>query len=298
MLKTTSWKVPYSFILPAMTVVVFCSMLPNLYSFYLAFTNYSLYHYTKYDFVGIQNFITIFTQKEINTFIRVFGWTFVWAIVSVAGMLTIGLALAIMLNTKGFKLKNFYRTLLVVPWAIPAFISVLMWQGLLWPDSGVLNTLLGTKVNWLGDPNLARFSVLMVNIWLGFPFFMTLCLGALQSIPTDLYEAAGVDGASKFSQFFKITVPILSTTLLPASVMSFAFNFNQFLSIYLLTAGLPPVSGSRAGATDILVTYSYKLAFTLFKYGLACAYAVIIFIVIALICGINFKATGTFKEAK
>lgn len=298
MLKNASPKTAYSFIMPAMIIVFLCSLIPNLYSMYIAFTNYSLYHYTNFQFVGFKNFITIITQNEVNTFVRVFIWTFSWAIISVVGMLAIGLLLAIILNTKDFKTKNFYRTLLIAPWAIPAFISVLMWQGLLWPDSGVINSLLGTKINWLGDPNLARFSVLMVNIWLGFPFFMTLCLGALQSIPSELFEAAGVDGASKFQQFLKITVPSLAVTLFPAAVMSFAFNFNQFLSIYLLTAGLPPVAGSRAGATDILVTYSYKLAFTLFKYGLACAYAVIIFIVIAGICAINFQTSGTFKEAK
>lgn len=298
MLKNASPRTAYSFILPAMIIVVLCSLIPNVYSLYIAFTNYSLYHYNDYHFVGLNNFITIVTPKEVSTFTRVFVWTFAWAIISVLGMLFIGLMLAIFLNTKNFKFKNFYRTLLITPWAIPAFISVLMWQGLLWPDSGVINMIFGTKINWLGDANLARFSVLMVNIWLGFPFFMTLCLGALQSIPVELYEAAGVDGATKLQQFIKITVPSLAVTLFPAAVMSFAFNFNQFLSIYLLTAGLPPVAGSRAGATDILVTYSYKLAFTLFKYGLACAYAVIIFVVIASVCAIHFKASGTFKEAR
>lgn len=331
MLKNASWKTAYSFILPAMIIVLFCSMLPNFYSLYLAFTNYSLYH-PDYNFVGLKNFITIVTQKEVSTFIRVSVWTFTWAIISVIGMMAIGLLLAIMMNTKGFNLKNYYRTLLIIPWAIPAFISVLMWQGLLWPDAGVINTMVGgvnqlfanlhlkihlSQINWLAYQEIdlspfwagllhtqkinlcmAKFSVLMVNIWLGFPFFMTLCLGALQAIPSELYEASDVDGASKTRQFFKITVPILGITLFPAAVMSFAFNFNQFLSIYLLTTGLPPVPGSRAGATDILVTYSYKMAFVLFKYGIACAYAVIIFLVIALICGINFKLTGTFKETR
>jgi maltose/maltodextrin transport system permease protein len=239
---------------------------------------------------------------ELKVFVNVFIWTLIWSFASVFGMVALGTALAIPLNNKNFKGKNFYRTLLIVPWAIPAFITVLMWQGILNSDMGAVNLILMKffnlpKVSWLSDPNWARFSVLIVNIWLGFPFMMSICLGALQSIPNELYEAASVDGAPPAKQFYAITIPLLRNAMLPVLISSFAFNFNQFGSIYLLTGGGPTMPGSpNAGATDILVTYSYKLAFNLFRFGLASAYAVFIFVIIAALSSINFKVTGAFED--
>jgi ABC-type sugar transport system permease subunit len=295
--------------------------------------------------VGLRNFIKVFSGSELNEFVAVFAWTMVWAIASVIGMVLIGLLLAFPLNNKHLKFKNLYRTLFVVPWAIPAFITVLMWQGILNSDLGAVNVLLmglyklapikglfgmldgmtvflmnifsgmhidfltslfkgfhtflagfTGKIPWLDNGNWARVSVLVVNIWLGFPFMMSIILGALQSIPSELYEAAAVDGATPSKQFFAITVPLLRSAMLPVLISSFAFNFNQFGSIYLLTAGGPTVMGRAAGQTDILVTYSYKLAFNMFRFGLACAYAVFIFIIIASLSSINFRLTGAFDD--
>lgn len=292
----------YLYIMPALLLMFFLTFLPNLYSLYIAFTNYSIFHFKSFEWVGWRNFITILSGPEIGTFNRVFIWTILWALLSVLGMVVLGLALAIPLNNKFLKGKNWFRTLLIIPWAIPAFISVLMWQGLLNFDFGCINTLLGyfglAKVPWLNDPYWAKVSVLMVNIWLGFPFMMTISLGALQSVPNEIYEAAAVDGASAGRQFWAITLPLLRAAMLPALISSFAFNFNQFGSIFLLTRGEPPVMGSAAGATDILITYSYKLAFNLFRFGLACAYAVFIFVIIASLSALNFKLTGVFEETK
>ncbi|MCE7871052.1 ABC transporter permease subunit [bacterium CPR1] len=273
------------------------SLLPNLYSVYLAFTNFSLYHYSDFRFVGLRNFVTILTGDEIREFARVLSWTLVWAGGSVILSLGLGLFLAMGLNMPEIRFRNLYRTLFIVPWAIPAFISVLMWQGLLNSNEGAINVLLGLHIRWLDDPFWARISVLVVNVWLGFPFMMTVCLGALQSIPRELYESASVDGAPAPRQFFQITLPMLRSALLPVLISSFAFNFNQFTAIYLLTNGGPAVSGSTAGATDILITYSYKLAFGLFQYGMACAYAIIIFLIVAGLSAVNFRLTGAFEDA-
>lgn len=290
------------FIAPAILLMIFLTLLPNLYSLYLAFTNYSLFHFKEYDFVGLKNFLRILTGSEFKIFMRVFFWTLAWSFLSVFGMVTMGMLLAIPLNNPNLKGKNFYRTLFIIPWAIPAFITVLMWQGILNSDLGAINLVLTNilglgKIPWLSDPNWAKVSVLIVNIWLGFPFMMSICLGALQAIPRDLYEAASVDGATASKQFWSITVPLLRNAMLPVLISSFAFNFNQFGSIYLLTGGGPPIFGSpAAGATDILVTYSYKLAFNLFRFGLACSYAVFIFIIIATLSSFNFKLTGAFED--
>jgi len=277
------------------------TLIPNLYSLYLSFTNYSLMHFQKYEFVGFRNFIRVLSGSQLELFGKVFLWTLIWATISVAGMVTIGMLLALPLNNKNLKGRNFYRTLFIVPWAIPAFITVLMWQGILNSDMGAVNLILTQffhipKVPWLSDPAWAKVAVLIVNIWLGFPFMMSICLGALQAIPNELYEAASVDGASPSTQFFSITIPLLRNAMLPVLISSFAFNFNQFGSIYLLTGGGPALVGSKAGATDILITYSYKLAFNQFRFGLACAYAVFIFIIIAALSSVNFKMTGAFKD--
>lgn len=291
----------YLYIAPAFFLMALLSLLPNLYSLFIAFTNYSLYHYQDFRFIGLDNFFKITSGPEFQTFASVFGWTLIWAGVSVVLSMGLGLALAIPLNLEGLRGANLYRTLFIVPWAVPIFISVLMWKGLLnSSDQGSLNAILLSlglsPIRWLDDPHWARLSVLAVNVWLGYPFMLTVCLGALQSIPKDLYEAADVDGATPLEQFQMITIPQLRPPLLPVLISSFAFNFNQFSAIYLLTGGGPPVPGSEAGMTDILITHSYKLAFTSYQYGMASAYAVFIFVIVACLSGINFKMTGAFDD--
>lgn len=315
---------PYLYLAPALMLLAVLSLLPNLYSVYLAFTNYSLFHYSEFEFVGLRNFMKIVSGPEAATFARVFGWTLIWAGASVVLSMGLGLFLAILLNNPHLKGRTLYRTLFILPWAMPAFISVMMWQGLLNTELGAINrmlenagldrplyvagqTLMGDanatapqesyKIPWLNKVGWSHLAVLTVNVWLAFPFMLTVSLGALQSVPSDVYEAASVDGATPWVQFKRITLPLLRSALLPVLISSFAFNFNQFTAIYLLTKGGPAVQGSDAGATDILITYSYKLGFDLFQYGLACAYAIFIFVLVATLSGVNFKLTGAFDEA-
>ena len=291
---------PGLYIFPAIVLMGLLSFVPNLYSVYLAFTNFSLYHYSDFEFVGLKNFYKILSADELGTFIRVGIWTIQWAFLSVVLSAAVGLFLAIPLNKDGLWGAKFYRTLFIVPWAIPAFISVLMWQGLFNTSNGTINAVLAVigieAIPWLDSPGWAKCSVLLVNVWLGYPFMMTICLSALQSIPKSVYEAADIDGASNWLQFKALTLPLLRASLIPVLISNFAFNFNQFTAIYLLTEGGPSVPGSEAGATDILITYSYKLAFDLYQYGIACAYAIIIFIVVAGVSGVNIKLTGAFDD--
>ena len=256
--------------------------------------------------VGFENFFRIFTDPLITgPFFRVFSWTFVWAFMSVLTTFALGLGIALLLNDNQLHLKPLYKGLLILPYAIPAFISALIWRGFFNTNVGIINTkllqpLLGVSPAWFQDPILAKIAVLIVNLWLGFPYMMVVCLGALQSIQPELYEVAKVDGASPFQQFRKITFPLLMVSIAPLLIGSFAFNFNNFNIIFLVTRGDPPIVGaSTAGSTDILISYTYKLAFGgqgATQYGLAAAISIIIFLIIGTISAINFHYTGALEE--
>ncbi len=258
--------------------------------------------------VGLKNFLRLIKDPKISgPFLKVFVWTFVWAFLTVLFTFTIGLSLALILNNPELKGRFIYRTLLIIPWAIPAFVSVLMWRVGMFNDTyGLLNRFILPffgmhPVKWLNDPFYAKIAVLVANTWLGFPYMMTVSLGALQSVPSELYEAARVDGANKKAMFFNITLPLIMIAVGPLLVGSFSFNFNNFTGIYLLTGGGPalPNSVTPAGATDILLSYTYKLAFEGGRgndYGLASAVSIIIFIIIASISLVNFKLSNTFGE--
>ncbi len=258
--------------------------------------------------VGFRQFRRLLEDPRIRgPFLAIFSWTFTWAGLSVLFSFTVGLALAITLNDRRLMGKKLYRTLLIIPWAIPSFISVLVWRNGLFNETyGILNRFLVTglfgaePIRWLGEAFWARVSVLMVNTWLGFPYMMTVCLGALQSIPDEFYEAASIDGASRVQQFGRITFPLLMVTVAPLLVGSFAFNFNNFVGIFLLTEGGPPIPGATtpAGSTDILISYTYKLAFygRGQDFGFASAISIIIFAIVAGFSWLNFKISRSFEE--
>ncbi len=248
--------------------------------------------------VGLDNYLNIFRNPRILTpFMGVFGWTITFALVSVLLTFALGLFLAILLNDENLRFSKFYRGLLILPWAIPAFISIMVWRGLINPV-GPANM----GIPWFTDPFWAKTGLIMLNLWLGFPYMMTISLGSLQGIPSELYEAAYVDGASHWKQFWKITFPLLLVSMGPLLVGSFAFNFNNFNVIFLFTAGGPPIPEAQtpAGATDILISYTYQVAFNGGwgqQYGFASAITIGIFLLVATISAINFKFTGALEEA-
>jgi arabinogalactan oligomer/maltooligosaccharide transport system permease protein len=197
--------------------------------------------------------------------------------------------------------RRWYRSLIIIPYAIPSFMTALVWRGMLNQQFGVINRWLGLNLPWLDGQWLPYFSILLVNTWLGFPYMFLVCTGALQSIPSDLTEAASVDGAGGFKAFRLITFPLLLVAVGPLLVASFAFNFNNFNIIYLLTEGRPPVPGSDAGRTDILISYVYKIAFAGgggVDYGFAAAVSLVIFLIVATISAFSFRATRSLEEMR
>jgi arabinogalactan oligomer/maltooligosaccharide transport system permease protein len=246
----------------------------------------SLFHHEagEYSFVGLANFTDILTSRgyrisEPLSFYFTLAVTLGWTFVNVALHVSIGLFLAILLKNPLLKLKAFYRVVLIIPWAVPNYITALMWKGMFHRQFGAMNALLKMfgiePISWFTHFSTSFAANVITNTWLGFPFMMVVSLGALQSIPDDLYEAAEVDGASKWVQFKRITVPLLRPALLPAVILGSVWSFNMFNIIYLVSGGEP------GGATDILVSEAFRWAFQRNEqYGFAAAYSVLIFVVL------------------
>ncbi|UCF10570.1 MAG: maltose ABC transporter permease MalF [Candidatus Bipolaricaulota bacterium] len=258
--------------------------------------------------VGARNYTDILSDEGIRSdFVRVFTWTIIWALLSVVFSFALGLGLAMLLNDPYIRGRFFYRSVLIVPYAIPAFISALVWLGLFNTEAGAINRILqdlfgaAGKVPWLQDPIWAKAMLIFVNTWLTFPYMMIISLGALQSIPGGIYEAARIDGANGFQRLTRITLPLLLVSTAPLLIGSFAFTFNNFTVVFLMTGGRPPVLGAAtpAGATDILISWTYRIAFQGVRgnqLALASAIAVIIFVIIATISAINFRFTKALEE--
>ena len=253
--------------------------------------------------VGFDNFVRAVTDPRLaQPLLYVTLWTFAFALISVASTFFLGLFLAIVFNDMRMRGRRYYRVLMILPYAIPSFLSALIWAGMMNESFGFINQVLlgGAEIPWLTDPWMAKVSVLIVNLWLGFPYMFLVCMGALQSIPDELQEAATVDGAKPWAVFRLIKLPLLLVTVAPLLIASFAFNFNNFNVIYMLTDGGPRDSNAPipVGFTDILITMVYKVAFTgqSRDYGLASAYSIIIFIVVAVISIIAFRRTKTLEE--
>jgi ABC-type sugar transport system permease subunit len=250
--------------------------------------------------VGLENFTSILTNPAIRgPFFTIFTWTFIWAFLSVLETFVLGMILALNMNSPNIPFQRLLRVLLIVPYAIPPFITVKVWVGLLNPVLGVIGSV--WNPGWFTDPFWAKVGILMVNLWLGFPYMFLIITGALQSIPGDIYEAARVDGAGPLYQFRRLTLPLLMVSIGPLLIGSFAFNFNNFAIIDLYNAGGPPIPGSAtpAGYTDILISYTYRIAFGGARgndYGLAAAISIIIFIIVATITILNFRFTGQLEE--
>ena len=225
-------------------------------------------------------------QRVRGPLFRVFIWTCIFAGMTVLTQFAFGLLLAIALN-KEIRGRRIYRSILVLPYAMPSIMSILIWGGMFDTEFGAINHLLGTHIAWFQNATFARVAVILVNLWLGFPYFYLVSSGALQAIPNELSEAAAIDGATPRQIFRRVTLPLLLQILTPLLISSFAFNFNNFNLIYLLTGGGPKdqLSGEIAGATDILISYTYQIAFgsNTQDLGLASAISVLIFILIASI---------------
>jgi arabinogalactan oligomer/maltooligosaccharide transport system permease protein len=293
----------YAYIAPAFFFLTFATLIGVVYTTYISFTNADgLEHFdpSTWDRVGLRNYREVLFDVELSTFVQVFQWTILFALFSMAVSFAIGLLLALLLNDKSIRERSVYRMLLIIPWALPGTIAILSWSGILNSDFGYLNNFLEDvglpRVNWLNDANWARFSVVMVNVWLTFPFMMTACLGALQSVPDELAESARIDGAGAVSRFWYVSFPFLRSVVTPLLIGNFAYQFNNFNIIYLLTRGNPPSLDTDAGQTDIMISYTYGLTVTQQRFAIAASYAVLIFVIIGTISLINMKWSRAFEE--
>jgi arabinogalactan oligomer / maltooligosaccharide transport system permease protein len=243
--------------------------------------------------VGFGNFTKVLTDSRISShFLGTLVWNFCFALASVALTFGLGLGCALALHSPRVRGTTIYRILLVLPYAMPSFAMLLVWRDMFNQEFGLVNRLFGLNVDWLGQPWTARFAVILVQLWLGYPYMFLLSTGALQAIPGELTEAAAIDGASALQRFRRVTLPLLLVALSPLLISSFGYNFNNFNAIYLTTEGGPfPPSDSTVGATDLLITYTYRLAFggSGAQFGFAAAISVYIFAIVAIISAIGFR---------
>ncbi|GHD51043.1 ABC transporter permease subunit [Mycetocola manganoxydans] len=253
--------------------------------------------------VGADNYTKAFTDESIRgPLLSVTLWTFAFALLSVATTFVLGLFLAIVFNDMRMRGRKFYRVLMILPYAFPGFLGALVWAGMLNQDFGFVNLTLfgGADIPWLTNEWLAKGSILFVNLWLGFPYMFLVCTGALQSIPDELQEAARMDGANPWQVFRRIKFPLLLVSIAPLLIASFAFNFNNFNLIYMLTNGGPRDASAsiNVGGSDILISMVYKVAFVGANrdYGLASAFSIIIFLIVAIIAVVSFRQTKALED--
>ena len=291
------YRLPYLYILPAAAVLAVITLYPIGYEIYLSFTNFTTKSLRSgdADWVGLRNYERIFRNQvplsDFN-FWRILGFNFIWTIANVTLHVVIGVAVALLLNRRRIYFRKFFRAIFVIPWALPPLVAATVWKNMFDTRFGAINLSLAelglkSDIKWLeptSDPisflpilPLAFFAVLIANVWLGWPFNMVVASAALQSIPSDLYEAARIDGASRWRQFWDITAPLLRPAMIPAIMYGTILTFNQFNVIYFITAGGP------LGKTEILVTQAFKLVNPAGLYGVAAAFSILVFFVLLLL---------------
>lgn len=280
-------KFSYTMLLPAFIVVLFVVIYPFFYNFRLAFSNLNMYNMRQFiqsdqlTYIGLDNFVQIITE---SSFWIILLRTVAWTVINVVAHVGFGIFYAIILD-RDIMFKSIYRTLLVIPWAIPQYIVVLIWKGMFNFRYGAINLFLRKigvpGVAWLSQATTGFSAALIVNIWLGIPFMMMIALGGLQSIDPNYYEAAEIDGASNWQQIKHITLPLLKPVMLPAVVLGVVWTFNNLRVIYLLT------QNTLTNKIDILVTHVYRSAFEFYRYGYAAAFSLIIFVIL-LVWAISF----------
>lgn len=307
---------PYLIMFPGIALMVLAVVFPIVITIMFSFTNYNVNHLPPknlFSWIGLGNYADIFTMNQWrNTFIYTLGWTVIWTICATTLTIVVGILVAVIINQKEVKLKKLWRTLYILPWAIPAFVSVLMFSVFFNDSFGAMNTqvipfldkllpfLHLSALPWKTQVFYCRLALILIQTWLGFPYIMVMTTGVLQSIPGDLYEAAQVDGATRFQQFRKITLPWILSSIAPVLITQYTFNFNNFNIIYLFSSGGPAVSGQLAGGTDLLVSWVYKITTESVArdYGVAAAITVFISLFVMAIALSQYIRTDAFKGGK
>jgi len=290
-----------AYIGPAMIGIFIFSIIPIIYTLYTSFTNRNIFHFPPaadffgpprpgaFTFVGIQNYISLFwdnTTKSFNAdFFFVLGNTLLYTIVCLALFFVVGLGLALLLNSPLVKAQTFFRTLIILPWAAPAVLTAPIWKFFFNSSFGPIDQMLravgiSDPPNWLNDPLWSWIAVVVVNLWLSYPYFMFIILGALTSVPADMYEAAQLDGAGWWTQLFKITIPLIRPVITPALILSAITTFQMFNTVWIITAGGPFANVGRPGATEFVMVYAYHYGLQQNNFGLISAFAVVVFILL------------------
>ncbi len=296
-------KVPsaYWYLLPVAISTLIFTVAPFFYTFYISFTNYHrVFRARDFDWIGLDNYTRALSSG--GDLFPVLGWTFAFMFITTVLNVGGGLAVALMLNNKRLRERNVYRTLLIIPWALPSILTIQVWSGLFGlsgPFNYILEEIGLERVRWLLEEAPARSAILIANFWLSYPFFMTVGLAALSAIPRDLYEVSDLDGAGSWQQFRDITWPFMIASVTPLLITQLAFQFNNSGIIILLTNGNPQsYPGSAYGVTDTLASFSYKLINSQGQgdMGYAAAYGVFTFFIIAVFTLLSARLTNAFKE--
>ncbi|ADU32031.1 sugar ABC transporter permease [Evansella cellulosilytica] len=296
---------PYLLVGPGLFLLVFVVIFPLLFMVFLAFTNYTLMNAPPgrlLEWIAFDNFANLLTNPMWrNTFFSVLSWTLVWTLVATTLQISLAMYLAVIVNDARVKMKRLIRTVLILPWAVPGFVTILVFAALFNDNFGAINRdilepIFGQGAPWMSDPFWTRTALIAIQTWLGFPFVFALFTGVLQSISHDWYEAADIDGATRLQKFRHITFPHLMFATAPLLIMQYAGNFNNFNIIYLFNEGGPAVRGQNAGGTDILISWVYDLTFESQQYGMAAAISLILGLIVATFAFFQFRKTRSFKE--
>ena len=282
MKQKSRWK-PWLYCIPALLLILIVIVFPIAYTSWISLTNMNLYHWTDYEVIGFGNYARALFKFD-SGFLSALVTTLVWTALNMVIQIGLGFLIALGLNAPGLKLKRVYKTLLMVPWAVPAYISILLWRvGMFNTEFGILNKLLSAlgfaKVDFLASNGIAFVSCMALNLWMALPFMISTIDGALQSVDNSLYESATLDGAGFWVRTWSITVPAIRPIIAPAAVMTTFITFKQFDIIYLLTQQ----RGYMTGATlNTVITYAHQNAFASNNYGLSSAVSMLLFVIIIL----------------
>ena len=273
---------------PSLILILLIVIFPIIYTGYISLTNMNVYHWNNYELIGLENYKDALLVFD-NGFIAAFGVTFLWTIVNMVLQLIIAFIMASLLNIKRLRLRNVYKTLLIFPWAMPGYVSLLLWKtGMYNSQFGLLNQWLQKlglePVRWLNSNVMAFISCTVVNLWLALPFMITIIDGALQSLDKSYYESALLDGATWLERTRYITIPMIKPIIAPSVIITTFTTFKQFDVIYLLTQQV----GSKTGANvHTILTYAYEKAFITNNYGYSSAVSMIIFVVLIAFSSIS-----------
>ena len=297
---------PYLVSLPAMIIIIFIVIVPIITTVLLSLTNMDPKHQSKFEWIFFGNYRQLILGEGLagSVFWLILVWTIIWTLLATSLAIFIGFGLALLVNNSRIKGKTFFRTTFILPWAVPAFITIMFFSLLLSPNGAlteILVNIFGKRIEVKNDPTLTRIALIMLQGWLGSAYVFLLSTGVLQAIPADLYEAADIDGATSFQRLRRITIPMVLFQIAPLLVTQYTFNFNNFSIIFLFNEGgpfNPNKFGNLAGSSDLLISYIYKLAIDNKYQAIGAAITTVISLSLMFFAYLGFRNSKGFKEGR